>query len=189
MRVDVIAVAFLFLCCCASPWLATAQSAPEATAIIRSLAPRSGQIHAPSGRPLDGPAQPPPTESVIIRNKTLKIDLSRQIDLEVLFEYGSAKLTPSARRILDRLGLALRSPELQPFSFLIAGHTDAVGSDEYNLDLSERRAGAAAAYLIREHGLEARRLVVVGYGFRKLKIVDDPGSAANRRVQVALVVD
>src|SRR6185295_7698876 len=62
------------------------------------------------------------------------------IDLYVNFSYNSADLTSDARITLDRLGTALSDGRLQGFTFLIAGHTDAKGGDEYNQKLSQRRA-------------------------------------------------
>jgi outer membrane protein OmpA-like peptidoglycan-associated protein len=68
--------------------------------------------------------------------------------------------------------------------FLIEGHTDAVGSDAYNLDLSKRRAVAVALYLVNQMGISPDRLAVAGKG-KTEPLTDDPYDAANRRVQFA----
>lgn len=107
------------------------------------------------------------------------------IDLEVNFEYGSATLTPDARLMLDNLGKALSDPKLKTSRFLVAGHTDAAGGDAYNKTLSKRRAQAVADYLTKDHGVEANRLQVDGFGRNKLLDNSNPLSAMNRRVQVA----
>lgn len=107
------------------------------------------------------------------------------IDLEVNFEYASANLTADARLVLDNLGKALGDPALRSSRFLVAGHTDAAGTDTYNLALSARRAQVVADYLVRVHGVESARLTVVGYGKSKLLDTANPLSAINRRVQVA----
>jgi outer membrane protein OmpA-like peptidoglycan-associated protein len=67
---------------------------------------------------------------------------------------------------------------------VIAGHTDAVGGDAFNQDLSERRADAIKRYLTDKYGVAAASLVTVGYGKSKLKDPSAPTSPVNRRVQV-----
>jgi hypothetical protein len=94
-----------------------------------------------------------------------------------------------AREMLDHLGEALGSPQLRGYRYLIAGHTDAVGSDEANLDLSYRRAQAVREYLARVHGIQRWRLAVKGWGRSRLKDSARPESGINRRVEVVLIVD
>jgi len=106
------------------------------------------------------------------------------IDLQVNFEYASAKLTPDARLVLDNLGQALADPALRDSRFRVAGHTDARGSDAYNLKLSRLRARAVADYLVRQHGIDAQRLTVEGFGRSQLLDPANPESAINRRVQI-----
>ena len=67
---------------------------------------------------------------------------------------------------------------------MVAGHTDAAGSDNYNQDLSERRADAIKRYLADKYGVTGTDLVTVGYGKSKLKDPANPMAEANRRVQV-----
>jgi outer membrane protein OmpA-like peptidoglycan-associated protein len=62
----------------------------------------------------------------------------RPIDLEVFFNFDSAEITPEALPILKKLGAALSDEKLKGSVFLVAGHTDAKGSDAYNLSLSDR---------------------------------------------------
>ena len=69
-------------------------------------------------------------------------------------------------------------------TFVVAGHTDAVGSDPYNQDLSERRADSVKRYLVEKYGIPGADLVTVGYGETKLKDPKNPISEVNRRVQV-----
>jgi outer membrane protein OmpA-like peptidoglycan-associated protein len=105
-------------------------------------------------------------------------------DLKILFPFNSAELTREAKAQLDILGRALASPDLRPFRFRIAGHTDAVGSETYNEGLSARRARAVVDYLIERHGIPRERLAAVGLGERELADPADPASAANRRVEI-----
>jgi outer membrane protein OmpA-like peptidoglycan-associated protein len=67
---------------------------------------------------------------------------------------------------------------------VVAGHTDAVGSDLYNQDLSERRADAVKQYLTSKFSMATADLVTVGYGKTRLKNPNDPKGGENRRVQV-----
>jgi len=106
------------------------------------------------------------------------------IDLEINFDYNSANISKSALAQVDALGKALSDPALKGTTFAVAGHTDAVGSDSYNQDLSERRAESVKKYLTTKYGLAAGDLVTVGYGKTKLKDPSDPKGAENRRVQV-----
>jgi outer membrane protein OmpA-like peptidoglycan-associated protein len=86
------------------------------------------------------------------------------IDLYIGFEFDSAKLDTDGLLMLKRLATALRDPKLDGFRFEIAGHTDAVGSDEYNQKLSERRAAAVRDQLAFYYDIDAKRLTAVGYG-------------------------
>ena len=106
------------------------------------------------------------------------------IDIRVHFEFGSDVLRPEAEAILDTLGEALTSSQLKDYRFEIAGHTDAVGTDAYNADLSERRAQSVRAYLLTAFQILPERLVTVGYGESRLSNPGTPKSAENRRVQV-----
>ena len=75
---------------------------------------------------------------------------------------------------MQELGKALSDPELKGSVFLVGGHTDAKGGDDYNQGLSERRAEAIKNYLTEKFGLQAENLVTVGYGKTQLKNTDNP---------------
>jgi outer membrane protein OmpA-like peptidoglycan-associated protein len=106
------------------------------------------------------------------------------IDLEVFFEFDSAEITPEALPILKQLGAALGDAKLKGSVFLVAGHTDAKGSDAYNLSLSDQRAKSVQAFLIENFHIDPKQLVAIGFGEEQLKTKDDPLSGKNRRVQV-----
>jgi outer membrane protein OmpA-like peptidoglycan-associated protein len=107
-----------------------------------------------------------------------------QVDLEIYFDFGSANISQAALPTLVTLGQALSNEELSDAVFLIAGHTDAKGSAEYNQGLSERRAEAVKAFLVATFKLDPTALIAIGYGKEQLKLPDDPLSGENRRVQV-----
>jgi outer membrane protein OmpA-like peptidoglycan-associated protein len=104
----------------------------------------------------------------------------------IFFDFDRATLRSESIPELDRLVSFLAD---QPsFSVQIGGHTDAVGSDEYNRALSQQRAQAVVDYLISK-GIGAARLVAVGFG--KSKPVDsndtDAGRQKNRRVEFTIL--
>lgn len=105
------------------------------------------------------------------------------VDLEVRFEFDSADLTPMAQAVLDNLATALTT-DLASYRFVLEGHTDAAGSDRYNLELSERRAAAVQSYLRELYRIAPERLTTIGKGERELLLPDQPRAAPNRRVRV-----
>ena len=107
-----------------------------------------------------------------------------KIDLEINFDYNSADISAKSLPAVQALGRALSNPDLKGSTFVVAGHTDAAGSDPYNQDLSERRADAIKRYLADKYGVVSTDLVTVGYGKSKLKDPANPMAEANRRVQV-----
>jgi len=107
-----------------------------------------------------------------------------KIDLEINFDYNSADISAKSMPSVQALGRALTNPDLKGSTFVVAGHTDAAGGEEYNQGLSERRADAIKRYLVDKYGLNGTDLVTVGYGKSKLKDPSQPLSEVNRRVQV-----
>jgi len=104
----------------------------------------------------------------------------------VLFNTGAATLDEQYRPLID---LAVDLMEAEPTSTLtIIGHTDDVGSDESNLELSLSRAEAVAA-LVVEHGIDSSRLTIDGLGeSQPIESNETPeGRATNRRVEFSIV--
>ncbi|WP_048710702.1 OmpA family protein [Microvirga massiliensis] len=112
---------------------------------------------------------------------------SKPFDLIVQFEYDSAVLSEQAKRNLDEFAQALKSSQLVQATFSIDGHTDATGSETYNMGLSLRRAESVVRYL-QTHGIESRRLAAKGFGESKPLPGRDPFEAANRRVEARLLL-
>lgn len=151
---------------------------PSTESLIQGLRPPEGAADTrgvlrfrPQGVP-SGPTQP------------AAADPRPQVSLQIRFGFDSAALTPQAMAVLDNLGRAMNSPALQLYRFRLVGHTDAVGSEAYNLQLSQRRANAARDYLVERWTIDPIRLEAEGRGFRELFDPRDPMSPANRRVQV-----
>jgi outer membrane protein OmpA-like peptidoglycan-associated protein len=104
---------------------------------------------------------------------------------DVLFENARYALRPAARESLARVaGILLAYPDLR---LEVDGHTDSVGSDAYNQDLSEKRAGAVRDYLVQQ-GIPVSTVTTMGFG--KTQPIASNSNAAgrqqNRRVEVVV---
>jgi outer membrane protein OmpA-like peptidoglycan-associated protein len=108
----------------------------------------------------------------------------KSVDIEVYFDFDSAEITSRAARVLVTIGKALSDARLKGQTFLIAGHTDAKGGDDYNQRLSERRALKIREFLTSAFALDGTKLIAIGYGKEELKIAHDPYSGENRRVHI-----
>ncbi|TNE56892.1 MAG: hypothetical protein EP340_10730 [Alphaproteobacteria bacterium] len=109
------------------------------------------------------------------------------IDLYIHFAFDSAVLAPKSEGALDQLALAMMSNDLRDASFMIEGHTDAAGSDDYNMGLSDRRAASVVNYLVASGGIDRARLESMGFGESRLLDPKHPLSGVNRRVRITLV--
>lgn len=109
-----------------------------------------------------------------------------RIEQAVLFATGSAQIAPPFIPILE-IGVQLMTvnPDM---SMVIEGHTDDVGSDELNLDLSQRRANAVVQYLVGR-GVDPGRLSAVGFGETEPVAPNDTEQTrqVNRRIEVQMI--
>jgi len=101
----------------------------------------------------------------------------------IQFEFDSDQLTELSMKQLDKLGDILKMDELSREKLVVEGHTDIIGSYDYNMSLSMRRASSVRQYLISEHNISGDRLHTVGKGEASLIDVNDPKGSINRRVQ------
>jgi outer membrane protein OmpA-like peptidoglycan-associated protein len=100
------------------------------------------------------------------------------------FAFGSDRLTERSRKVLTNLSSALSAVDLNGVRLEIVGHTDAVGADAYNVQLSRKRAVAVMNFLARNSAVPAQTMEAVGVGKQDLKDPEHPDSAVNRRVEV-----
>jgi len=107
---------------------------------------------------------------------------AQALSIPIRFEFDSSQVLPVARRQLDAIAEGIRR---LPASRLVTieGHTDAIGTDDYNLALSLRRATAVKNYLVRAQGIDPVRLREAGFGRRRPLSGTRPEAAENRRVQ------
>lgn len=114
----------------------------------------------------------------------------RSVNLDAVnFASGSSSLSEAQYERLEEIADAMLAViEKRPDEvFLIAGHTDAVGSFESNLELSEARAASVQEALVVEYGVPAENLESVGYGEQYLLVNSQGSSRANRRVTVRAI--
>ena len=104
----------------------------------------------------------------------------------VTFDFDSSSLKPQFAPVLDDVARTLS--QYNQTVVEVAGHTDSVGTDQYNQSLSERRANSVAAYL-GSHGVLQQRMISVGAGESRPIASNDSesGRAQNRRVEITLV--
>lgn len=96
------------------------------------------------------------------------------------FPFNSAEIPRDFYAYIDAVGgLMAQDPSLR---LVIEGHTDAIGGDQYNLALSERRAVSVGEYLVRMHHVEPQRIAIAGMG-KSQPLTSDPADSRNRRVE------
>lgn len=136
-----------------------------------------------------------PQDRVTIEQFKRRPDLRRRapsIDIQAInFEYDSAEIGrsqyPKVARIASALKRILR--ERPGARFLLEGHTDAVGSAEYNLRLSQARADSLKRVLVRQFDVPARAIDTVGYGKEFLLVNTPYENWENRRVTIRRIDD
>ena len=108
------------------------------------------------------------------------------VTMHLEFKFNSDELTPQTVKYLHALGTALQDPVLSGFVYKVEGHTDGVGGDSYNLELSRRRAAAVADYMVKTFGLEEEQFESEGCGKTRPVALNDTeqGRRQNRRVVI-----
>ena len=114
------------------------------------------------------------------------VRVTKEINLyakTILFDVNKSVVKTQAEFILDNIAKIMN--ENDDFNFIIEGHTDNTGVAEHNLQLSQERADAIKAYLIRK-GVKSKRLEAKGYGqTRPIESNDtERGREINRRVEI-----
>jgi outer membrane protein OmpA-like peptidoglycan-associated protein len=176
-----------------APAVGLAQS-PSTDQIIKSLTPTSPtgatrglRIAPATAAPSQSQSQPQPQWTAPVHAAAAAAPVSAPaISLTVQFANGSAQLTPQAIQTLDSLGRALSNQALTAYRFRIEGHTDTVGTREYNRELSDRRAAAVVDYIATNFHVDRDRIEAIGMGEDGLLIPtpDQTPEPRNRRVQV-----
>ena len=120
-------------------------------------------------------AAPAPAPAPVMKKEVITFNL--------LFGFDRANITDDMIPVLEQVQMIL--DEDPAAKFVVAGHTDSIGSEVYNQSLSERRAGAVSNWLT-SNGVAAERLQVVGYGETMPKFDNNTkeGQKLNRRVEI-----
>lgn len=109
------------------------------------------------------------------------------------FAFNSASLTDHAKREIDAFFSDLKG-DVEEFNhavFLVAGHTDSVGSEDYNYELGRKRAESVARYLITQKKMDPLKVFAVSYG-KSAPLADNAnreGRNKNRRVEILVYKD
>jgi len=140
---------------------------------------------APPPAPEPAPVAPPPPAPAPV---VAPVPSSEKVTYaaDAFFDFDKSTLKPEAKTKLD--DLVSKTKEINLEVIIAVGHTDSVGTDEYNQKLSVRRAEAVKAYIISK-GVEANRVYTEGKG-EKQPIADNKtaeGRAKNRRVEIEVV--
>lgn len=105
------------------------------------------------------------------------------------FGFGSSALTPNAKHAIDGFFDDLQESSAGPVAgrvYVVAGHTDDIGKEDYNYQLGQRRAQDVAGYLIGKERIDPMQVRVVSYGASKPVADNDTvrGRRSNRRVEI-----
>ncbi|MES1982380.1 MAG: OmpA family protein [Pseudomonadota bacterium] len=154
-------------------------SAPEpAPAPAQEPAP-APQAVAPAPAPIVIAAAPTPAPAPA----PVPTRSSMSLSVVTLFDFGRATLKEDGKRKLDQLVRDLQGASFDTID--VTGHTDRIGSDEYNMKLSARRALAVKTYLTGTAGLNASKISAVGKG--KSDPVTKSGECAGSKVNAKLI--
>ena len=111
-----------------------------------------------------------------------------KVDLQVNFEFNRSDLTASGKSQSEELGKLLEQLD-QGYQLIFIGHTDEVGSDEYNQKLSLDRAESVKRYIVERYSIASTRIKSEGHGRREPLYTgtSDENNRLNRRVEVRMV--
>jgi OOP family OmpA-OmpF porin len=141
-------------------------------------APAPAPAPAPTPAPKPEPKPEPPKPKPVAEKVTFAA--------EVLFDFDKSVVKPDGKAKLDDLAAKVKGINLEVV--IAIGHTDSVGTDEYNQKLSVRRSESVKAYLVSK-GIEANRVYTEGKG-EKQPVADNrtaEGRAKNRRVEIEVI--
>lgn len=131
------------------------------------------------------PAPPEETTPRVVEREILETGLFRAVNVN--FEFNRSVLLPEAEPVLDAVGEVLtKYPTLQ---VEIGGHTDSIGPEAYNQQLSQARARSVLDYLTEQFGISLERLTAVGYGETRpvASNATPTGRTLNRRVEFSVI--
>ncbi|MCK5243617.1 OmpA family protein, partial [bacterium] len=110
---------------------------------------------------------------------------------QILFDFNQAELKPGMFRKIKKVADLARAADAGKTKIYIAGHTDEIGTDKHNFELSLQRANMVMRYLVEEEGLSSANMRMKGYGKTRPLIQGETAKsqAQNRRVEITLVFE
>ncbi len=144
-------------------------SPPGADQIGQHLFPQSSLVKRTRGITISQPTEPALAQ--------------KSVGMPILFHFGKTTIVEQSRAFLDNVGEMMISAQYADRTLIVEGHTDAVGSAQYNQRLSELRALAIKEYLVQQFGIDPLRLFPSGRGESMLYEPRQPNDGVNRRVE------
>jgi OmpA-OmpF porin, OOP family len=152
---------------------------------VATAAPAPAPEPAPPAPAAAAPAEPVTPPAALAEPAPAPMPQKISLNTDALFNFDKADLRPDAKSELDSLLERVRAANIEEIS--LVGHTDSIGTDEYNMKLSQRRADAVKSYFVSQ-GMPAEKIHTEGRGKRE-PVADNKtkeGRQENRRVDVAV---
>ncbi len=147
--IDLISVGLVYRFGVKAPSPAPKVAAPEPAA-----APVSRQVAVLAPPPKPASVVPPPVPK--------KVTFSADSSADALFDFDKAEVKPTGQQALDRFAADLKGSDYDIIT--VTGHTDRIGTDAYNMELSERRADVVKAYLVGSLAIPSAKITARGVG-------------------------
>jgi OmpA-OmpF porin, OOP family len=143
----------------------------------------------PLGVKVDQDGCPPPVVQRAVRQAEIAMETAvvekGRVTLNVEFDFDKAGIRQTAHEEIGNLAAVMK--KYTDLKILVEGHTDNIGGENYNEQLSQRRADAVKNYLVEKFGIEASRLTTKAYGLTRpiASNATEEGRQKNRRVEAA----
>lgn len=140
----------------------------------------------PKGVQVDADGCPPPVPAPVVE-EVVVVEEETIVIRDVHFQFDKATLTPSDKEVLNTIATRLKQ-EAASAQLTVVGHTDSVGSDAYNQQLSDKRARSVVDYLVQSGVPRASFVSVAGAG-ESQPVADNKtadGRAMNRRTEIKI---
>ena len=139
-------------------------------------------VEKPAQRAAEQRVEPPVSQAAVIvpakpapRTKAI---FSADSSVDSLFDFGKADVKPSGKPALDHFAADIKDANFEVIT--VVGHTDRIGSRQYNLKLSAQRAEAVKAYLVESAGISANKIEATGVD--GAEPVTQPGECKGKKV-------
>jgi OOP family OmpA-OmpF porin len=174
--IDLISLGLVYRFAVKKPLPVTAQKIAVSEPVVAPVPPPvpTPVVVAPPPVPL--PVVEPPAEMV-------KVVFSADSSADSLFAFGKTELSPSGKQALDKFAADLSGAKFEVVK--VTGHADRIGSFDYNMDLSKRRAEVVSTYLVASTVVPSGKITAVGMGYSDP--VTKPGECKGKRESKKLI--